>query len=114
MANEIDAVVVATPDHVHAVASVAAMKLGKHVYCEKPLTWSIGEARVMRKVAMEKKVVTQMGNQGMGDNRLRQAVQGCLVWGHRSSARNPHLEQQTHLATRDGPTDRYPACATAP
>jgi len=78
MANEIDAVVVATPDHTHAVASVAAMKLGKHVYCEKPLTWCIGEARIMRKVAMEKKVVTQMGNQGMGDNRLRQAVQ--VVW----------------------------------
>jgi len=78
MANEIDAVVVATPDHTHAVASVAAMKLGKHVYCEKPLTWCIGEARVMRQVALEKKVVTQMGNQGTGDNNLRRAVQ--VVW----------------------------------
>ncbi|MCS7187395.1 MAG: Gfo/Idh/MocA family oxidoreductase [Armatimonadota bacterium] len=78
MANEIDVVVVSTPDHTHAAPSVAAMKLGKHVYCEKPLTWCIGEARVMRQVALEKKVVTQMGNQGTGDNRLRQAVQ--VVW----------------------------------
>ncbi|MCX7968804.1 MAG: Gfo/Idh/MocA family oxidoreductase [Armatimonadetes bacterium] len=78
MANEIDVVVVSTPDHTHAAPSVAAMKLGKHVYCEKPLTWCIGEARVMRQVALEKKVITQMGNQGTGDNRLRQAVQ--VVW----------------------------------
>ncbi|MCS7265977.1 MAG: Gfo/Idh/MocA family oxidoreductase [Armatimonadetes bacterium] len=77
-ANEIDVVVVSTPDHTHAIASIAAMKLGKHVYCEKPLTWSIGEARLMRQVALEKKVVTQMGNQGTGDNNLRRAVQ--VVW----------------------------------
>jgi len=90
MANEIDAVVVATPDHTHAVASVAAMKLGKHVYCEKPLTWCIGEARVMRQVAIEKKVVTQMGNQGTGDNRLRQAVE--VVWsGAIGKVREVHI-----------------------
>jgi hypothetical protein len=61
---QIDAVVVSTPDHTHAVAAVAAMKLGKHVYCEKPLTRTIHEARVMRQTAREHKVVTQMGNQG--------------------------------------------------
>ncbi|MGQ9461535.1 MAG: Gfo/Idh/MocA family protein [Candidatus Fervidibacter sp.] len=75
MANEIDAVVVATPDHTHAVASVAAMKLGKHVYCEKPLTYCIYEARVMREVAREKKVATQMGNQGMASSGTRQLIE---------------------------------------
>src|SRR5438105_15144275 len=56
-----DAVLVATPDHNHAVVSIAAMKLGKHVYCEKPLAHSIWEARQMAKVAAEKGVATQMG-----------------------------------------------------
>src|ERR1043165_3789851 len=79
MANGIDAVLVATPDHTHAVAAVAAMKLGKHVYCEKPLTRTVHEARVMRETAAKYKVVTQMGNQGSAERKLRRAVE--LVWG---------------------------------
>jgi hypothetical protein len=79
MEKKIDAVLVATPDHTHAVAAVAAMKLGKHVYCEKPLTRTVHEARVMRETAERYKVVTQMGNQGSAENRLRRAVE--LVWG---------------------------------
>ena len=75
LANAIDAVVVATPDHTHAVASIAAMKLGKHVYCEKPLTWCIGEARIMREVAQQKKVATQMGNQGLASSGTRRLVE---------------------------------------
>jgi predicted dehydrogenase len=68
----IDAVVIATPDHQHAIISIAAMKLGKHVYCEKPLTRTVREARTVARVAREMKVVTQMGNQGMANegNRL--------------------------------------------
>jgi len=68
----IDAVVVATPDHVHAVASMAAIKKGKHVYCEKPLTRTIHEVRALTLAAREAKVATQMGNQGMAfeGNRL--------------------------------------------
>jgi predicted dehydrogenase len=62
-AGQIDAVVVSTPDHNHAPASVMAMKLGKHVYCEKPLAHEVFEARVMTQVAAETKVATQMGNQ---------------------------------------------------
>ncbi|HUS33738.1 MAG TPA: Gfo/Idh/MocA family oxidoreductase, partial [Verrucomicrobiae bacterium] len=79
MEKQIDAVLVATPDHTHAVAAVAAMKLGKHVYCEKPLTRTVHEARVMRETAAKQKVVTQMGNQGSAEGRLRRAVE--LVWG---------------------------------
>jgi predicted dehydrogenase len=75
MHHQIDAVVVSTPDHTHAVASVAAMKLGKHVYCEKPLTHNIHEARVMREVAARQRVVTQMGNQGHSNTAARQAME---------------------------------------
>src|SRR5437868_6291776 len=62
--KEIDGVVVATPDHLHAFASTEAIKHGKHVYCEKPLTHSVWEARHLTNAAREAKVVTQMGNQG--------------------------------------------------
>jgi len=76
--KELDAVVVATPDHMHAPASVMGMKLGLHCYCEKPLTWSIEEARTMRKLAEENGLATQMGNQAGGNAGLRNAVQ--LLW----------------------------------
>jgi predicted dehydrogenase len=68
----IDAVVIGVPDHQHAIVSVTAMKHGKHVYCEKPLTRTVYEARTVAKAAREAKVVTQMGNQGMAfeGNRL--------------------------------------------
>jgi len=70
--RQIDAVVVATPDHVHAVATMTAIKMGKHVYCEKPLTRTVFEARAIAKAASEAGVATQMGNQGMAfeGNRL--------------------------------------------
>ncbi len=62
--KDIDAVMIATPDHTHAVISMAAMKAGKHVYCEKPLTHDIYEARMLAKAAKEANVCTQMGIQG--------------------------------------------------
>ena len=74
MGKSIDAVTVSTPDHMHAVAGVQAMKLGKHVYVQKPLTQSVYEARLMAKVAKEQKVATQMGNQGSAGSGLRRAV----------------------------------------
>jgi len=69
--KNIDAVMVATPDHVHAVASMAAIKRGKHVYCEKPLTHSVYEARMVTEAAREHKVATQMGNQGQAEEPTR-------------------------------------------
>jgi predicted dehydrogenase len=73
--KSIDAVLVATPDHNHAIISIAAMRLGKHVYCEKPLAHSIWEAREMARVAAEMKVATQMGTQGHAYEGTRRAVE---------------------------------------
>jgi predicted dehydrogenase len=71
MEKEIDAVVVATPDHTHAVAALAAIRRGKHVYCEKPLAHSVHEVRSLMKAAQEQKVVTQLGNQGHSFDSIR-------------------------------------------
>jgi len=73
--RQIDAVVVSTPNHIHAPASVMAMRLGKHVYCEKPLTHSVHEARVAAQVAAEKKVATQMGTQIHASSNYRRAIE---------------------------------------
>jgi predicted dehydrogenase len=75
---EIDGVVIATPDHHHAPASAEAMRRGKHVYCEKPLTHSVFEAREVAKLARQARVATQMGNQGQDSNATRQLSQ--QVW----------------------------------
>lgn len=71
----IDAVTVSTPDHTHAAPSLMAMALGKHVYCQKPLTHSIHEARVLAKAAAYYKVQTQMGNQAHAGEPIRRAVE---------------------------------------
>ncbi|MDR3619781.1 MAG: Gfo/Idh/MocA family oxidoreductase [Paludisphaera borealis] len=73
--DKIDAVTVSTPDHSHAVASAMAMRMGKHTFCQKPLTWSIEEARVLRTLAAEKNLCTQMGNQGTADDGFREGVE---------------------------------------
>jgi predicted dehydrogenase len=73
--NNIDAVVVSTPDHNHAFASILAMRMGKHCYTQKPLTHSVWEARQMKLVAAQNNVKTQMGNQGTSNSNLRTAVE---------------------------------------
>jgi predicted dehydrogenase len=73
--KEIDAVTVSTADHSHAIASITAMRLKKHVYCQKPLCHNVWEARLMRETAKKYGVCTQMGNQGSAENGLRRAVE---------------------------------------
>ena len=73
--KNLDAVIVATPDHSHAPASILAMKMGLGVYCQKPLTHNVYEARLMRETAAKYKVATQMGNQGTANDDLREAAE---------------------------------------
>lgn len=101
MDKQIDAVVVATPDHTHAVAAVTAMKQGKHVYCEKPLTRTVHEARVMRLTAQEHQVVTQMGNQGSASEGVRRATE----WGMAGTA-GPIEEAYLWVGDGNGPMER--------
>jgi predicted dehydrogenase len=101
--KDIDAVVIATPDHTHAVISMAAMRAGKHVYCQKPLTHTVHESRMLAEASRKYGVVTQMGIQGhsMDDQRticewiwdgaigeVREVESWCSLtyypWGHRS------------------------------
>jgi predicted dehydrogenase len=78
MHKDIDAVIVATPDHTHAVAAYAAMALGKHVYVEKPLTHSVYESRILTLAAQKYGVATQMGNQGSSGEGIRQICE--WIW----------------------------------
>ncbi len=88
--KEIDAVVVATPDHHHAFAAMEAIKRGKHVYCEKPLTHSVWEARQLSRAAQEAKVATQMGNQGQASEQTRRLCE--YVWaGAIGKVREAHI-----------------------
>ncbi|MGB7729937.1 MAG: Gfo/Idh/MocA family oxidoreductase, partial [Candidatus Acidiferrum sp.] len=76
--KDIDGVVIATPDHMHATIALACMDVGKHVYVQKPLCWSVDEARRLSKRAAETKLATQMGNQGRSLDDTRTAVE--YIW----------------------------------
>ena len=75
MGRQIDAVVVGTPDHNHAPAAAMAMRMGKHCYCEKPLTHTVFEARVLAQIAKEKNLATQMGTQIHAGTNYRRVVE---------------------------------------
>ena len=80
--RDIDAVVVSTPDHTHAVCAMGALNSGRHVYCEKPLTRTVSEARALRNVAANKRLATQMGNQihaGENYRRVVEAIQSGVI-----------------------------------
>jgi predicted dehydrogenase len=76
--KNIDAVVITTPDHLHAIAAISCMERGKHVYVEKPLTHTVAEARYLAQAAAKYKVATQMGNQGYSNNGTRIAAE--IIW----------------------------------
>jgi predicted dehydrogenase len=76
LGDKVDAVTVSTPDHHHFHASVMAMQMGKHVYCQKPLTHGIWEARMMSEIAAKSGVKTQMGNQAHANDHMRR----CVEW----------------------------------
>jgi hypothetical protein len=88
--KSIDAVDCATPDHFHAIAESRAMRMGKHVYGQKPLTQTIYEARYLRDLAHETGVVTQMGNQGSASDGLRRAVE-CIQAGIIGQVHEAHI-----------------------
>jgi len=88
--KDIDAVMIATPDHMHAPIASAAMALGKHVYVEKPLCWSVHEARHLARRAAETKLVTQMGNQGHSQDGARRG-QDYLASGVLGDIREVHI-----------------------
>ncbi len=73
--KNIDAVVIATPDHSHAIQAMTAMQMGKHVYCQKPLTHTVWEARELTKAAKKYKVATQMGNEGHSNDEVREVTE---------------------------------------
>jgi predicted dehydrogenase len=88
--KSIDGVIISAPDHVHAPAALMAMRLGKHVYCQKPLTHTVHEARLLTKVAREKKVATQMGNQGHSHPDTRRLVE-LIRYGVLGEVREAHV-----------------------
>jgi len=115
--SRIDAVTVSTPDHTHAAASAMAMRMGKHCYCEKPLTHTVHEARVLTDLAREKKLATQLGtqihNEGTNYRRAVELVQGGAI----GPVREAHVwlganfqgpPKPTSMTQRGAPADKPP------
>jgi predicted dehydrogenase len=109
MGKSIDAVTVSTADHCHAAAALMAMRMGKHCFCQKPLTHTIYEARLMAKVAAEKKVATQMGNQGTADNTLRRAA-AVIKSGVLGTVKEVHIWSNRPVWPQGGPRAKSIAC----
>jgi predicted dehydrogenase len=90
MGDKIDAFTVSTPDHCHAVVASMGMKMGKHAFVQKPMTKALWEARMLGEIAAEKKLATQMGNQGTANNDLREAA-AILKSGALGSVKEVHV-----------------------
>ena len=108
--KDIDAVIIATPDHTHAIITMLALKMGKHVHCQKPLTHSVYEARAIGKAAREAKVATQMGNYGQATEEHRLMAE--LIWAgalgtvrevHAGSNRYPPISSRGIPRPKDTP-----------
>jgi predicted dehydrogenase len=105
--KEIDAVLVATPDHTHAVATVAALASGRHVYCEKPLTRTISECRIVRETASKHKRVTQMGTQIHAGNNYRRVVE-LIQSGAIGTVKEAHVWVGRSWGNKERPTETPP------
>ena len=108
MDRQIDAVIIATPVHSHAVIAAAAMKRRKHVYLEKPLTLTVGEARALRDMARRCKVATQMGNQGMATDSFRRTLE-LIQDGAIGQLREAHVMFESGGPGPGAPPPRPPA-----
>jgi predicted dehydrogenase len=123
--KDIDAVLVATPDHTHAVAAVAALKSGRHVYCEKPLARTISEVRMITETARKKKLVTQIGTQIHAGRNYRNVVEliqsnaigevkEVHVWvnvtygGMKKPTAEPPVPSELHYDLWLGPVEPWP------
>jgi predicted dehydrogenase len=104
MGKEIDAVLVAVPDHSHAYAALMAMRMGKPVYCEKPLAHNVREIRLMREEAKKRKLVTQMGTQIHAGQNYRRVVE-LIQAGAIGSVKEVHVWVSTKYAPGDLPKD---------
>ena len=113
--KDIYAVIVAIPDHMHATAAHWAMERGKHVYCQKPLTRTIWEARQLQEAANKYKVATQMGNQGYSNEGTRQVAE--MIWSgeiDRHRRRGECLRRRPRTTRRaNGPSARCGAAGSA-
>jgi predicted dehydrogenase len=107
MKREIDAVVVATPDHTHAPAGVMAMKMDKHLYCEKPLTHSVYEARVMADIARRNKLCTQLGTQIHAEDNYRRVVE-LVQCGAIGKVAEVHVWHPSNYTGGDRPKETPP------
>ena len=103
--TDLDAIVIGTPDHTHAVAAAAALKSGHHVYCEKPLTRTISEARIVTELARAHKRVTQIGTQIHAGNNYRRTVE-LVRAGVVGTVREVHVWVAATYGGADAPTDR--------
>ncbi|HAM73261.1 MAG TPA: oxidoreductase [Verrucomicrobiales bacterium] len=108
--KDIDAVVVATPDHTHAVATAMALHGGRHVYCEKPLTRTISECRAIRELARRQKVATQMGTQIHAGNNYRRVVE-LVQSGAIGSVSEVHVWVGGGFGNKERPTETPPVPA---
>ena len=107
METQIDAVVISTPDHTHAPAAYMAMKMGKHVYVQKPLTHTVAEARLLTRTAAETGVMTQMGNQGHCGDGIRQVCE--MIWsGAVGVVREAHVWTHRPVWDNQGVTEALP------
>jgi predicted dehydrogenase len=105
--KEIDAVVIATPDHTHAVAAVAALRSGRHVYCEKPLTRTVSECRIVMEAAKKAKRVTQIGTQIHAGTNYRRAVE-LVQSGAIGTVAEVHVWVNATYGGKDAPKERPP------